>query len=574
MTLLKKVLNASTKDAERRLVVQDHCVMMHRFDKAHVSHYKIVISDVHKEQTELTLKQYLESEAGAIWSSPRVCAVAQHYIRFLALQRLAHFENVQRIQQQRKYMSPDDAESVKPYVEAIRHALCTINPFQVRIFVAFLFNMCSINDIKSVKRGQKVRDKYAEGDDEATWAEPFEIELRFYHPSNLERHVGAVVHELCYPRLAPASAMSWLTRQLNISRQQCPWTQHISSGLQCPEEAHAEKGSFWHFWEGEERFCPLEQRASQASVERQLKAAKEAVSKLSVDAAPEEETKNSSEERPETQQADPLSVDAAPEEETKNSSEERPETQQVDPLATPVGKPIVPVGKPHSKSSKNRANVRLEFNAGLRQNVGLRYANLSVESINRGTNRFAWRKNGWCAAHSAFVRCDVTMIAANISAMRHSRTQQHVQRTQPELWRALREEIYHCRHLVFLKYLVRQRANRTGLAYDLAIDKAEWDALVNGKVREHMLQFESDLAPPHLVRAARVQQWLTRRPSGWQFSLSALLRCRREQFTEQGRTVDLDTMRMSFVEFGHHLNQTESAAFRLLLIKEQKEESL
>ena len=185
-------------------------------------------------------------------------------------------------------------------------------------------------------------------------------------------------------------------------------------------------------------------------MDRQLKAAKEAVSKLTVHAAPEEETKNNSEEQP--------------------SCPAQPESQQAAPDAAPVGRPIVPVGKPHAKSSKNRANVRLEFNAGLRQHVGLRYANLSIESINRGTTRFAWRKNGWCGAHSAFIRCDVTLISANMSAMRHSRTQQHVQRSQPRLWEELQREILHCRQLHFLKYSVRQSNNRSGLAYDLAID--------------------------------------------------------------------------------------------------------
>ena len=106
MTCLKLALSGSKKDPERSLVVQDHCTMMHRFDKRHVTYFRIIRCD-DPSLTQQTIQDYLSSDAGAIWDDADTCALVQHYIRNLALLRLAKFTNTERLQKEMEFLSTD-----------------------------------------------------------------------------------------------------------------------------------------------------------------------------------------------------------------------------------------------------------------------------------------------------------------------------------------------------------------------------------------------------------------------------------------------------------------------------------
>lgn len=564
MTCLKLALTGSKKDPERSLIVQDHCTMMHRFDKRHVTYFRIIRCD-DPSLTQQTIQDYLSSDAGAIWDDADTCALVQHYIRNLALLRFANFTNTERLQKEIEFLSTEQKVVMLPFRNAVRHALCHINAYQVRIFAAFLFGMCSIDEIRGARGGQRVEDPYLKD----RWTETFKMLLSYYDESQPDV-VSEIISSWCWPCFAPPSAMQWLAAQFDLSSEQCTWLQHARSGLQCPEEAQAEKSSFWRFWEGQERFMPLEQRATQAAVVRQQQAlaqknrasTKEEESKMqSSDAARqhrasvEEESKMQSSDAARQRRA---SAEEKEEEDTKMQSNDV-ESEQTDPSQAARGEPIVRAKNRHASSSRNRKNVRLEFNAGLRKHVGLRYANLSVESVNRGINRFRWKQKGWCGSATVFVRCDLALLAGNMAAAQNRKTRIHLRATQPRVLETIDLQLRKCRDLCNLRVSLCMDDARTGLAMDLrTVEKDQHiDKIVSQMLHEHLLQFKQDKLPARWVQTNKVLRWIWAQGSEFQFDALQVLRCRQEMWRNYGVDVDLEVLRQRFIEIGYNVDPAE-----------------
>ena len=75
---------------------------------------------------------------------------------------------------------------------------------------------------------------------------------------------------------------------------------------------------------------------------------------------------------------------------TESVNLEREDTSGAECVESPraaQGKPVVADDSSHAWSSLTRLNTRLEFNSGFRVGIPKRWANLSVESINRNTTR-------------------------------------------------------------------------------------------------------------------------------------------------------------------------------------------
>ena len=60
----------------------------------------------------------------------------------------------------------------------------------------------------------------------------------------------------------------------------------------------------------------------------------------------------------------------------------------------PRGPPVVPFACKHAASSLHRHNVHREYNGGCFVGEQKRWANMSIESINRNTNRYRFSQNG------------------------------------------------------------------------------------------------------------------------------------------------------------------------------------
>ena len=253
MTMLKKVLK-NTSTPEKRLAMQDYGMIMHRLDRGHCLYY-ILIAGVCNGDNEYTIKEYIDSSAGRVWRDDNFVARVQHYIKWLAVQRYATLRNQHTIENT-FFTNKSDLNCCLAW---LRHALTRINCYQVRIFGALLFDMCTVQEIMEAgnDKNQRLQDAEVSG----AWAEPFEMKLEFFEAGNLQRSMQSK-SAWCWPTFAPPSAMQWLMRVLELPSEQCAWRHHIMAGLQSEEEAHAEKLSWWKFWRGMERWCPLEQYAT------------------------------------------------------------------------------------------------------------------------------------------------------------------------------------------------------------------------------------------------------------------------------------------------------------------------
>ncbi len=563
MTCLKLALSGSKKDPERSLVVQDHCTMMHRFDKRHVTYFRIIRCD-DPSLTQQTIQDYLSSDAGAIWDDADTCALVQHYIRNLALLRFANFTNTERLQKEMEFLSTEHKMTMQPFRNAVRHALCHINAYQVRIFAAFLFGMCTIGEIRGARGGQRVEDPYLTD----TWTETFKMLLSYYDESQPDV-VREIFSSWCWPCFAPPSAMQWLVAQFDLSSEQCTWLQHARSGLQCPEEAQAEKSSFWRFWEGQERFMPLEQRATQAAVTRQ----QQALAKRDRASTEEEESKSQSSDAARQRRASVEEKEEKEEKERKEEKEKEKEEKEenTDPSQAARGEPIVRAKNRHAKSSRSRKNVRLEFNAGLRKHVGLRYANLSVEYVNRGINRFKWKQKGWCGSATVFVRCALALLAGNMAAAQNRKTRIHLRATQPKLLKTIDLQLRNCRNLCDLRASLCMDDARTGLAMDLRLDDKHINEIVSQMLHEHLLQFKQDKLPARWVQTNKVLRWVWAQGSEFQFDALQVLRCRQELWHNYGVDVDLEVLRQRFIEIGYNVDPAEYCEEYLMALAEEDE---
>lgn len=338
---------------------------MHRLDRSHSTHY-ILLQGACNGGDEYTIVEYFNAPAGRVWRSGQLLARVQHYIKWLAVQRFATPHN------QRKIESTffTDESDLRYCLECVAHALTRINCFQVRIFAALLFNMCTLEQI--TQAGKSDNQRLEDAEVEGAWAKPFQITLHYVDPVDLHA-VKLKRKAWCWPTFAPPSAMQWLLRTVKLSTAQCAWLNHVQAGLQNEEEAHGEKLSWWLFWRGMERWCPLEQYATE-------KAAKEAEAELHAQRK----------QRILPQHVCVGAMRCMLHTHTESVNLEREDTRGAECVESPraaQGKPVVAPESSHAWSSLTRLNTRLEFNSGFRVGIPKRWANLSVESINRNTNR-------------------------------------------------------------------------------------------------------------------------------------------------------------------------------------------
>ena len=264
MTLIKKVFRG-LRLPEQRTAMHDHCSLMHRLDRSHQDYFCLFEPDDKKR--DLTIREYFSSRYGEPWKDPQMVARVQHYIKWLALQRFANPTNQQLIKKHVQYMHDKDEEEMEEYLECVRHALTRINPYQVRIFAAMLYGMCTLKQIVHAKVGDIVEDKVLKSDTHCAYAKAFCMRIHYYDP-DAPQEPTRTQDAVCFPLFAPPSAMQFLMHRLGLDDTECQWTQHIKAGLCCVEGAMAAKLSFWTFWKGEERYCPLEQYASDKAVKK------------------------------------------------------------------------------------------------------------------------------------------------------------------------------------------------------------------------------------------------------------------------------------------------------------------
>ena len=509
--------------------MRDYCSVMHRLDRPHVKHYAIMESKT-PGMTEVTLKQYLGTEHGKFWAQTENSTLVQNFIQDLTLKRLALPRNQEYIQ--REWIAPVE-EAMQPFLAKIRHALRAINAFQVRVFAAFLFGMCTYRQMLNACEGQRVEDEFLTEDKDKAFSLCFEVTLVWYSCVDTD-HGGASEtrrsSEWCWPRLAPPSAMQWLLRITHMTQRfgdaaQCEWQQHSKAGLASSEEGICEVHSWWAFWEGQERYRPLEERASDKKYKEAVKATQDASQDAS---ATEDEEKEV----------------ATPQERQKQLKSAR------------LGKPVVQRNRKHAKSSKHRANIRLMFNSGTNRRVRKRYANLSIENINRNTNRyvesniftstfsrqhfhtnnfrFGWRLGGWCGTGTAFIRCAITFLSANMTALVERTTLARLALTQPDVLRDMQDTIADCNNLrEFQRWAFSETRGDDGLVMSLVMRKCKWKEVVGEKIRQHLLQFASDKLPDKYIKRWRVWSWICENhPDNGRTTLELLQRCREEVFPD------------------------------------------
>jgi hypothetical protein len=268
MTLIKEVLKSLVLP-EKRLAMMDHCAIMHRLDRTHQTHYVVICNEHEAGQDELTIHDFFESTAGQMWRDESRVQRAQYYIKWLAVQHLSSLSNQQLVRRQVDGMSDDNEEDRQRYLNSVRHAMVRINPYQVRLFVAMLFGMCTVDQIMNACDNDRVYDEQL-GKTKNVWAKPFKMKLHFMHLSDMSKP-HRVKQSWTWPKFAPPSAMQWLCSLLQLTDAECAWTQDMMAGVQCFEQGEGEKMSFWDFWRDKERFCVLEEYATRARAKKARK---------------------------------------------------------------------------------------------------------------------------------------------------------------------------------------------------------------------------------------------------------------------------------------------------------------
>ena len=390
MLILKKVIK-NLKEAEKQVAFGDHSACIYRFDRPHIKEYRMVESST-PELREISLKQYLQSHFGKLWSDKQTARDVQQYIRLRSLQRFANEQNKQVIHA--TFIEPN-AKELQHYDENIRHALRTINPYQVRIFVAFLYGMCTYDQMLHAKETMKAHDAFIESKDDEYNSDCYEVVLKWY--SSKECTDGTLTRETrewCYPRLAPPSAMQYVTAILGLNKQDshsevdCAWMAQLALPLSSFGEGVAEIHSLWAFYEGKERWRPLTERSSKAAYERahkRLKSNKKQQLRDNDEKMEENDKKKKKTEKKKKQKKQKKQKKHK-KEKSKKCSDEQKDESECEEIA--LGDPVVKKNRRHAKSSKHRSNLRLMYNAGRSRGFRKRQSNLSIESINRNTNRY------------------------------------------------------------------------------------------------------------------------------------------------------------------------------------------
>ena len=351
---MKHVLGTSN-DCEVREATLDHAMIMHRMDKRHhTKAYPIVCSETHG-MDDLTLHEFLRAGCGDWWQTESNRRAARLFVERQSLRRFANKHNDEMLCQTRLLGDSEQARRDREIIMTeMRRALVRINAYQVRIFVAFLYGMCEYDDMLRAREELIVEDRCMEHPkrDRAV-SKCFVMRLEWVNLK--DNKVMKVMEEWCFPRFAPRSAMQYWMGVLQLSDGQCNWRVHCKLGFQCFGEAKMAVHSWWDFWEDEQRYRPLEERATEAAMKKFAARQPPCAEEMAVD------------------------VD-------EDDQKEVDDAVQCD--APPKGQPVVRRNiKTHAKSSKNVDNIRLMWNSGLSRGFRKRYANLSVENINKLTNR-------------------------------------------------------------------------------------------------------------------------------------------------------------------------------------------
>lgn len=528
-SLIIKFVLKSLNDAEKREAMRDHCMVMHRLDKAHVDRYAMLVSKT-AGKTEVTLREYLSGPFGRVWRDKRALATVQHWLKWEMLTKHACAANVSKIREMPIFKM--GKESMARYTSEIKRALCSINGFQVRFFVAMLLDMCTYDELINADEGQFVPDAFDCGLGEKARRYSFQMRLVWYAADG-----GSVVKDVtdwCWPCMAPPSAMQWLTARLNLNDDACAWRSHCNCALQSYEEGVNEVLAWWAFYQNTERYRPLEERADEGAVKKQMKAYRKEMA-------------------------------------------DKPDTEIPVPTAL-RGEPIVTRSLiKHARSSKHRDNIRMMWNSGLSKGFRKRYANLSVEFINRGTNRsvslsrkicertngvlvctrFMWKRSGWCGPGTMFIRNTLTVLKANMNAMGTGDVRRALRETQPRLTKELARILDGCKKLSNLRRLLLDSTVRTELVPRLEIAKEEWTAQIKRRIQNYKMQFKSDLLPQKYLRAYDIMSWIWSHGDARKFKLTreAMDQCRKELYPEY--QVPIEQLRKCFASMGFHLNAQE-----------------
>lgn len=518
-------------------------------------------------------------------------------------------------------MSDAEKPLMMQFMSHVKHALIRINPFQVRIFVAMLFEMCSVDDIVNAKDGVQVRDSEWSDDSHRAWANAWQMKLCWCLEDDMETTVREEL-SWCYPVLAPCSAMRFICTLCQVSADECSWLRHMMSGVQDFEAAMAEKMGFMLFWRGQERFCPLEEyldstrddATRDAAIDGGLlkvlledidlkepehEATRVALAELRQKRAKRKEKRKKKELLNFLKKADEAMNGRETTSDTTRTLQklkdmiESKETTDEQGLergfgtqtgdetdskqnARKCGRPIVPNGCAHAASFLNRRNVHMEYNGGYFTGEQRRWANMGIENVNRKTNMMRWEKGGWCSVEEMMRRCFVTFIAANLTAIEDDWVQDKLQREQPEALRDLNKIISQFRGLHDLQR--RLWKQRDGLCRRLKErDTEERADMVKRDIRQYMLQFKSAFISEEQLALRDVLRWIKGRrdeemcrskkvhdqrqkPTRWRYCGTELVRCQQDMEQQFGVKPKLKTLRERFNKLGYQLPEMKDVA--------------
>lgn len=217
----------------------------------------------------------------------------------------------------------------------------------------------------------------------------------------------------------------------------------------------------------------------------------------------------------------------------------------------PRGPPVVPFASKHAASSLHRHNVHREYNGGCFVGEQKRWANMSIESINRNTNRYRFSQNGAYGVAGMFVRNAIIHITSNFKALDDYRVLTKLHNEQPEVLHELQSALRDCRELHDLQRELAKVGHNNTLCIDLRTSQEQRDERERIMVTQYMIQFSSDKVAPEYVNVGSVKAWVYNQADDWRFSADELRRCFAEMEAEQSAPMRLEDLRISFSRLGY-----------------------
>lgn len=183
-------------------------------------------------------------------------------------------------------------------------------------------------------------------------------------------------------------------------------------------------------------------------------------------------------------------------------------------------------------------------------------------------HRFKWRLNGWCGAGTAFIRCHISLINANLIALSDKivvahledldAKQEETRRVTPQLLSLV--ESFHV--MTPLNVTLWQTSVRTGLVPWFKVDDESWKAQEEALIQDYKLQFATDAVPKEFLNARRVNKWIAMQdvekvgstPANWKACFERL--CPGRKYDSEAE----EMIRQAFVAVGADLNAQRRAA--------------